>query len=280
MVEWVGVFVSAVGILLQRISDKEKKLEQRIDVKDALMDLLHLVREWERLAERTNQSLLEWISKEKTEDELLYRQELRETAQMQIGSAAGIASFMGLSEDYFAYQKQTSTHPERSTLADLFHVYAPDLESDVRKVLDIRLTQLQILIEGLDQGEISDIQQAVNALTPEVDRVLGWDICEIQVGVNALTPEGESPLYLDSSHVQQALNRLPEVESPLDWDNRSAVEAFVMHQHGVRWAAEDRSAQEIARAYEHSARLLKELSKTLASYIRQNWNVKEQTLGK
>jgi hypothetical protein len=77
MVEWVGVFVSAVGILLQRISDKEKKLDQRIDVKDALMDLLHLVRGWESLAERTNQLLLEWISKEKTEDELLYRKQLQ-----------------------------------------------------------------------------------------------------------------------------------------------------------------------------------------------------------
>jgi hypothetical protein len=241
MVEWVGVFVSAVGILLQRISDKEKKLDQRIDVKDALMDLLHLVRGWESLAERTNQLLLEWISKEKTEDELLYRKQLREAASIQAASAADIASHMGLSEDYFAYQKQTSTLPERSTLADLFHVYAPDLESDVRKVLDIRLTQLQILIEGLDQGEISDIQQAVNALTPEVERPIDW---------------------------------------ARDWDNRSVVEAYLMQERGVRWAAEDRDAQEIARAYEHSARLLNELSKTLASYIRQNWNVKEQTLGK
>lgn len=244
MVEWVGVVVTAIGILLERISAKEKKLEQRIDVKDALMDLLHLVRAWERLAERTNQLLLEWISKEKTEDELSYREQLREASMGQGLLAADVASHMGLSEDYFAYSNQPSTPSERSTLADLFHVYAPDLESDVRRVLDIRLTQLQILIEGLDQGGVSDIQQAVRALAPE----------------NLVYPSVGDPAFTEQIELIRA-----------QWKLNIA---------SATWATYDRDAQELASAYEHSARLLNELSKTLASYIRETWDLKEQTLGK
>ena len=73
LVEWVGVLVSTVGILLQRISDRERNIEKRIDVKDALMDLLHIVRKWERLAKQTNKALLEWVDNEKKAEEFEYR---------------------------------------------------------------------------------------------------------------------------------------------------------------------------------------------------------------
>jgi hypothetical protein len=157
---------------------------------------------------------------------------------------------MGLSEDYFVYPKQTSTLPERSTLADLFHVYAPDLESDVRRVLDIRGTQLQILTEGLDQGGVPNIQEAVNALCPEVPEYRGRP------------GDGPSSYYINRSVYWAA--DVPR------W------EGVIL----VREAPGDDPAQHIARAFEHSAWQLNQLSKTLSSYIKQNWNVKEQTLGK
>src|SRR5215212_9300704 len=93
MVEWVGV-------LLQRIDQKEKKLKKRIDVKDALMDLFHLVRAWERLAERTNQSLLEWIKSEGKEDELAARQRVRDEAMDQVIMGQQVVSSVGLREQY------------------------------------------------------------------------------------------------------------------------------------------------------------------------------------
>jgi hypothetical protein len=217
MVEWIGLFVSAVGVVLQRISDKEKKLKQRTDVKDALMELLHHVRAWERFAERTNQALLEWISKEKTEDERLYREALRHATIRQSARAGSVIHSMGLSEDYPPiYETQPSGPPKISTIADLFHVYAPDLEVNVRKVLDTRLLQLQILIEGLDQGGVEDIHEAVTTLEPEVEK--------------------------------------------------------------ERWIPYDHVSEELARRYEHSAKLLKELSEALTSYIRQHWDVREITL--
>ena len=129
LVEWVGVLVSTVGILLQRISDRQRNIEKRIDVKDALMDLLHIVRKWERLAKQTNKALLEWVDNEKTAEEFEYRQRLRELGRLQSLEVQDAVNALDLTEEYPPiYATQYSKHPEKATVVDLFHVYAPDLE--------------------------------------------------------------------------------------------------------------------------------------------------------
>jgi hypothetical protein len=106
LVEWVGVLVSTVGILLQRIFDRERNIEKRIDVKDALMDLLHIVRKWERLAKQTNKALLEWVDNDKIAEEFEYRQRLRELGRLQSLEVQDAVNALGLTEESPPYMQR------------------------------------------------------------------------------------------------------------------------------------------------------------------------------
>jgi hypothetical protein len=80
-------------------------------------------------SKQTNKALLEWVDNGKTAEEFEYRQRLRELGRLQSLEVQDAVNALGLTEEYPPiYATQYSKHPEKATVVDLFHVYAPDLE--------------------------------------------------------------------------------------------------------------------------------------------------------
>ena len=66
-VEWVSLLYIVVSGILSKLA-QDKKALQRTDIRDALMQLLHLLREWHRAAQMTNWILEDWSQKGKPAD--------------------------------------------------------------------------------------------------------------------------------------------------------------------------------------------------------------------
>jgi hypothetical protein len=62
VIDPISGLVNMVDTVLSRIDEREEKLKERLDVRDALLDLLHLVRAWADAAKATNEAFADWLS--------------------------------------------------------------------------------------------------------------------------------------------------------------------------------------------------------------------------
>jgi hypothetical protein len=115
-------------LLIGRISFENGDYWQAHSRRDA--SFFKASREGSRIdSKQTNKALLEWVDNEKTAEEFEYRQRLRELGRLQSLEVQDAVNALGLTEEYPPiYATQYSKHPEKATVVDLFHVYAPDLE--------------------------------------------------------------------------------------------------------------------------------------------------------
>lgn len=66
--------VSMVDTVLTRLETREQKLKERMDVLDALIDLLHVLRAWADAAAHTDAALSSWLkTKRSPEAEMILR---------------------------------------------------------------------------------------------------------------------------------------------------------------------------------------------------------------
>ncbi len=61
---WISALFPIVSTVLKNLEQNKKALE-RTDIRDALLQLLHLLREWHHAAKYTNHILLDWLEKGK-----------------------------------------------------------------------------------------------------------------------------------------------------------------------------------------------------------------------
>lgn len=154
----VSGVVSIVDTVITRVEAHKKELAERNDVRDALLDLLHLLREWSTAALATNQALARWVE---------------ERGGSATGLALGRAMFQfDVVQDVARRFGKPGTVelPDRrraqATLSDLFFAYAPDLEEGFAQVAERRLelledAQADLRAAGADRSALRRVVAAV-----------------------------------------------------------------------------------------------------------------------
>jgi hypothetical protein len=156
----VGTVVSVTDTLLDRIDKREENLRERTDVRDALVDLLHVLREWWRCAFMVNYLLEEWIEAGKPADfeRLEGGMGLQWNIAESVLGASGYATWVG--------RFDTSTRSPQATISDVLFVYAPDLERDFRTAVTTRMTDIERLRRELEaRATPSVMQRALRRVT-------------------------------------------------------------------------------------------------------------------
>jgi hypothetical protein len=174
MVEWVGALIAAIGVLFDRIDRREDRLQQRTDLLAPLLELYHLVSEWERFAKVTNSKLAAWFHAR--------TQEERSTAASQL-SYASVAQEIRAGDSGRVIRvdvdvDETIEHRNEVEIRDLIAIYAPDLEDQFRRVLSLRVGQLRRLqeyVNELDPARARDAAHLQLALQEWSDYPL-WSI--------------------------------------------------------------------------------------------------------
>jgi hypothetical protein len=143
MVEWVGTLIAGIGVLFARIERREDRLQQRTDLLTPLLELYHLVREWERFAKVTNSKLAAWVHATTPEQ--------RSTAARSAAEATGtqkvIIHDIATDTGFNLTPRDTVEYRDKLGLSDLIAIYASDLEDQFRHVMRWRVEQLQSLQE-------------------------------------------------------------------------------------------------------------------------------------
>jgi hypothetical protein len=139
--EWVASFLSAVGILLQRIDRREDRLEQRTDLLEPLLELYHRVGKWIAFAEVTNDALRKYRRAATRDERFQAAQEALGAAIAQADVGATAVVHVGFPEA----GRHEAEHEDRLTFRDLLTIYAPDLEEHFRQVVEVRMEQLEAL---------------------------------------------------------------------------------------------------------------------------------------
>jgi hypothetical protein len=152
-VEWVSLLYKVVSGILGKLA-QDKKALQRTDIRDALMQLLHLLREWHRAAQMTNWILEDWSQKGKPAD---YEQ-LDNAMQLQYNAVEHVLYVAGYPSQHYdpVRTKRGKKHRKRKKMDDrnlltVLFAYAPELEKDVRRIIDQRLDHLTLLRARIEQ---------------------------------------------------------------------------------------------------------------------------------
>jgi hypothetical protein len=151
IIDPISGFVTMVDTVLTRIDAREDRLKERLDIRDALLDLLHLVREWARAAKATNEVFAAWASGTQPELEADVKGRIGRTdrpvpswdeATLKQGVIAKAVS-RKLGAPTVGGEETTEKRP-RATASDLIFTYAPELEAFFEETLEERLK----LVEG------------------------------------------------------------------------------------------------------------------------------------
>jgi hypothetical protein len=126
--------VSMVDTVLTRLETREQKLKERMDVLDALIDLLHVLRAWADAAAHTDAALSSWLkTKRSPEAEKI----LRGAIERQYHPAMDAQWRFRPQRQSRKDESQTRKHvgPARASLSDVLYAYAPEFEAEFAKVL-------------------------------------------------------------------------------------------------------------------------------------------------
>jgi hypothetical protein len=126
--------VSMVDTVLTRLEAREQKLKERMDVLDALIDLLHVLRAWADAAAHTDAALSSWLKTKRSPE-----------AERKLRGAV-IAQHHPAQDAQWRFRPQRQSRkdesqsrkdvgPARASLSDVLYVYAPELEAEFAKVL-------------------------------------------------------------------------------------------------------------------------------------------------
>ena len=185
VVQWTSLLSSAVGSLLAKL-ERDKQALQNTDIRDALFQLLHLIRQWHRCASVTNYALAEWIKIGKLVDfELLdNRMHLQNDAIGMVLYSAGYPT-----EHYLWEQKSKRQKPkfkkddvDNRGLLTALYIYEPKLEQYFRKVVDERLDGITRLRESMeDRADRASVNQAMKILTNDETASIASEVTERDV---------------------------------------------------------------------------------------------------
>jgi hypothetical protein len=117
-------------------------LQQRTDLLEPLLELYHLVSEWERFAEATNSKLAAWAHARTPEERSDAVIELVSASHLQMPRAYDAAWRIGMRG---TDSGDAVEHRDKLELRDLIAIYAPDLENQFSHVMRLRVEQLQHL---------------------------------------------------------------------------------------------------------------------------------------
>jgi hypothetical protein len=168
--EWVGALIAAIGVLFDRIDRREDRLQQRTDLLKPLLELYHLVSEWERFAKTTNSKLAAWFHAGTDEERSAAAREVVYAMAPQRIHAVDSGRTIGLNVDPSLIIEER----DESELRDLIAIYAPDLEDQFRQVIRLRVGQLrrlqEELINELDPVRAGDDVKLLYALQEWADK--------------------------------------------------------------------------------------------------------------
>jgi hypothetical protein len=146
--------VSMVDTLLTRLDAREAKLKERMDVLDALIDLLHVLRAWLEAAAQTDEALSFWL---KTPQSPEARELLR---------IARVAQGVHMEEAHSTFRppprSRKDVRPAKASLSDLLYVYAPEFEAEFAKVLGER----KKVLASLERDRPGFVKRWAAALAP------------------------------------------------------------------------------------------------------------------
>ncbi len=179
-INWVKLLSSLVQTLLVKM-ERDKETLRRTDIGDALLQLLHLIREWHRAAQLTNRLLEDWIKRGKPAD---YKS-LDNAYYRQYRAAEHVLYCAGYPSEYSGVGKLKAKKRPRwwSTKADdrnmltILFVYVPELEKHFRQVVDRRLDQLTSLRENIERKvDLVTLSKSISHLTRDASLSSNSDI--------------------------------------------------------------------------------------------------------
>ena len=148
-----------VGRIQERAAREDAKLRERLDLRDALLDLLHLLRQWQRCAEMTNYLALLLIDEGQTDAD-----SLDAVLADQQETADDVLRMFGWSDaSPRSKARARDPHPDRrgdraakASASDVLFVYAPELEEGLRRAMLERRGVVASLEDALSDGRQMD----------------------------------------------------------------------------------------------------------------------------
>lgn len=148
--------VSMVDTLLTRLDAREARLKERMDVLDALIDLLHVLRAWLDAAAQTDEALSFWL---KTPQSPEARELLR---------IARVGQGVHMEEAHSTFKPEPRSRkdvrPAKASLSDVLYAYAPEFEADFARVLGER----KEVLASLERERPGLVKRWAAALAPGV----------------------------------------------------------------------------------------------------------------
>jgi hypothetical protein len=178
MVDIAALVVSVVTLVLDRLDNRQEKLADSPDLREALLGLYTLVRDWTIAMARTNDALEDWIDRGKPSD----RHEIKRLDTFARGQyVSGRRTLFRWDpsiENSAARNRATTT-----SMADVLSIYAPELKEDLEIVFDTRSKQLDRLYAELksykaDRSAVARVLQTVGIGDSDfnVERLTAKDI--------------------------------------------------------------------------------------------------------
>jgi len=163
-IKWIDSLSRIVFAILFKL-EEDKKALARTDVQDALLQLLHLLREWQRAAQLTNWLLMDWLDKGKPGN---YEQ-LNNAISLQYHAVEHVlyaTGYPSLHHDLSGKKKPKKKRKGDRTMLTALFVYAPEIEWLISQIIDQRLDLLTQLREEIEtKADPSGLNRVVKRLT-------------------------------------------------------------------------------------------------------------------
>lgn len=157
----VGAADKVVERLDAHAKERHERLRERADLRDAVLDLLHLMREWERAAQITTLRLRKLLASESKEN----RRELRFAIDSQREAARYVFRSLGdrgglevveIELDEITLEPTGRRSSRRiqptASISDVLFVYVPEVEQQIRDATSARAEWLRMLAAGQGRG--------------------------------------------------------------------------------------------------------------------------------